>query len=129
MKQALTKTKAKIAYVCNLVTKPGQTDGFMVHDFAAEIERFVGTPVLDYVLYNNQQPANDLLVKYKRDQEFGVEFDKELLKRMKYKAKGYNLLSKEKPKSKKGDKIAATRSFIRHDSDIVARQIMKLYFS
>ena len=40
--RALAETKAKKVYVCNLVTKPTQTDGFTVADFADEIERFQG---------------------------------------------------------------------------------------
>ncbi len=129
MKQALKETKAQLAYVCNLVTKPGQTDGFMVHDFADEIERFIGFPALDFVLYNTQQPNKQLLLKYQRDQEYGVDFEKDKLNTRHYKAKGYNLISKEIPESSKTDIIAKTRSLIRHDPDIVARQIMKLYFS
>ena len=38
--QALQSSHAKLVYICNLVTKPGQTDGFQVEDYAAEIERF-----------------------------------------------------------------------------------------
>ncbi|QWQ32558.1 YvcK family protein [Candidatus Minimicrobia naudis] len=47
--RALAETKAKKVYVCNLVTKPTQTDGFTVADFADEIERFSGVN-MDYVL-------------------------------------------------------------------------------
>ncbi|MCU0667661.1 MAG: YvcK family protein [Patescibacteria group bacterium] len=129
IKKALTNTRARIVYVCNLVTKPGQTDGFRVNDFASEIERFIGAPVLDFVLYNTQEPNKNLLAKYNRDQEFGVEYDKEMLLREHYKAKGYNLISRKVTKYNKSDKIASSRSLIRHDSDIIARQIMKLYFS
>lgn len=129
MQQALVQTKAQVAYVCNLVTKPGQTSGFMVHDFADEIERFVGAPVLDFVLYNNEQPDKGLLEKYMRDKEFGVEFDKDQLAIRHYKSKGMSLISRDIPDANKSDKIAASRTLIRHDSDIIARQIMKLYFS
>src|SRR5690606_5270213 len=52
VKEALKKTKAKVVYVCNLVTKPKQTDEFLVHDYAEEVERFVSAKVLDYVLFN-----------------------------------------------------------------------------
>ena len=40
--EALERSSAFKVYVCNLVTKPGQTDGFKVSDFADEIERFAG---------------------------------------------------------------------------------------
>jgi hypothetical protein len=101
----------------------------MVHDFADEIERFVGSKVIDIVLYNTQHPDSTLLEKYNRDKEFGVEVNKEILVKKHYKTKGTSLIAKELPKKVAGDKIAATRTFIRHDSDVVARQLMKIYFS
>lgn len=129
MKQALTTTNAKIVYVCNLVTKPGQTDGFTVDDYADEIERFVGEQVIDIVLYNTEHPDESLLEKYKRDKEFGVEYNKDLLATKHYKAKGTSLISNTIPKQVAGDKVAESRAFIRHDPDVVARQLMKIYFS
>lgn len=129
MKQALKACRGKVIYVCNLVTKPGQTDNFAVHDFADEIERFIGAPVLSHVLFNTTKPSKDLLAKYENDNEYGVDIDKLVLKGRHYKAVGKDLLSKDLPVYTKGDKIAKSRSFIRHDSDVLARQIMKIYFS
>lgn len=40
LKRALEETTAKVIYICNLVTKPNQTDRFLVDDYAEEIERF-----------------------------------------------------------------------------------------
>lgn len=127
MGEVLAKTKAKIIYVCNLVTKPGQTDGFKVHDFADEIERFIGRRVLDGVLYNTKHPNKKLLEKYRRNQEYGVTSDKQILKNKPYLSKGINLISSKLPKIIRGDKIAASRSFFRHDAGVLARHIIKLY--
>jgi uncharacterized cofD-like protein len=129
MKKALEKTHAKIVYVCNLVTKPGQTEGFKVHDFADEIERFIGAKILDTVLYNTEHPDKALLEKYRRDKEFGVEYDNDILCDKHFKPIGASLINKKVSKKRASDKIAASRSFIRHDSDIIARQLMKIYFS
>jgi len=128
--EALRSSKAKKVYVCNLVTKPGQTDGFAVHEFASEIER-LGNFKLDYVLYNTEKPTPDLIAKYAKDGELPVEYDKETLKRQHYRAKGGNYLSNEfvAHNSSAGDPIATTRTLIRHDSDSIARSLMKLYFS
>ena len=38
----------------------------------------------------------------------------------------FETLEKEKVA---GDKIGANRAFIRHNPDVIARQIMKIYFS
>lgn len=128
--EALNETTAQKVYVSNLATKPGQTDGFMVHDFAAEIER-LGKFKLDHVIYNNQPIAEDLLKKYAKDGEYLVEFDEKILKNQHYKAHGGRFVSPEMTATGRleADPIAAARSFIRHDSDAVARQLMKIYFS
>ncbi len=125
--KALINTKAKVIYVCNLVTSRGQTDGFYVHDFANEIERFIDNPRLDYVLFNTDHPSKTLLNRYAKDGEYGVKINKQQLKKAHYQAIGANLLSPRVQKTDPSDVLLA-RTFIRHDSDKVARQIMKLHF-
>ena len=129
MKQALLATKARVVYVCNLVTKPGQSENFSVADYADEIERFIGAPRLDYVLYNTELPSKTLLNRYALQKEFGVEVKTQELKQKHYKAVGKKICAKEVKTAVKGDIIAHTRSFIRHDPDALARQLMKVYFS
>lgn len=129
MSDVLNATGAKKVYVCNLVTKPGQTDGFTVSDFAAEIERF-GDFKLDYVLYNDAKPSDELLERYAKEGEYGVEYDKAILKGQHYEAKPGRFISSEFAASNSGkaDPIAATRTLIRHDADTIARQLMRIYF-
>ncbi len=128
--QALRETSARAVYVCNLVTKPGQTDGFGVHDYAAEVERLAGGEFLDYVVYNVHRPSRDLLEKYATEGELPVEIDSAALKAAHYRAKGAELLSGEVwHNTNSKDPIAAQRTLIRHSPDAVARAIMKIYFS
>ncbi|MES2876276.1 MAG: gluconeogenesis factor YvcK family protein [Patescibacteria group bacterium] len=129
MGEALRQTKAKKVYVCNLVTKPGQTDEFGVADFAEEIERF-GNFELDYVLYNEDKPTEDLLERYAKDGEFRVKYDLERFERAHYEAIGGDFISKQpfQPDSS-ADPIAHTRTLIRHDATAVAKQLMRIYFA
>lgn len=130
MKEALHASKAKKAYVCNLVTKPGQTDGFNVDDYVSEIERFAETEFLDAVLYNSAHPSDELLEKYAKNGEFPVGTPEKSEQERHYKIIPADLIADEVWQNHStSDPIAATRSFIRHDSDKVARQLMKLYFS
>lgn len=129
MSEALNETKAKKVYVCNLVTKPGQTDDFEVADYAAEIERF-GNFNLDYVLYNENKPSDRLLERYARDGEYRVRYDAEELRRAHYQAIGGDYLSKQPPAAAaESDPIAHTRTLIRHDASAVAKQLMRIYFA
>ncbi len=127
---ALAKTKAKVVQIVNLVTKPGQTDGFTVSDYVDEIERFCGkTGIVDYAVFNTDEPTKTMLDKYVADGELMIEFDLEDLDTKLYNAVGLPLIDKSPIVVDPKDKIAHRRTFIRHDSDLTAREIMKIYFS
>lgn len=125
----LLTTSAKCVYVANLVTKPGPTHNFKVHDFADEIERLTGVDFLDYVVYNDVKPRDGLMEKYAAEGEYGVEFDMKEFSNRKWSAKGSAILAQDAWSSgQNSDPLASKRSYIRHDPDAVARQLMKLYF-
>lgn len=124
--RAIIDAKAPKLFVCNLVTKPGQTDDFAVHDFADEIERFVGQPFLTHVLYNTALPSQELLSKYAHEREFAVAIDESTLKTRPYASVGRAIISKRAWRdAQRGDVLAASRTYIRHDSDVLAAEIMK----
>ena len=128
--RALSETNAKKIYVCNLVTKPGQTDGFTVSDFVSEIERFSGVH-MDYVLYNNHRPPDELIAKYARDGEFLVDWNEEELAVKHYRAIGRQFIAENAwvNTNASSDPLAAQRSLIRHDADRVARELMRIFFA
>jgi uncharacterized cofD-like protein len=130
VQRALRRTKAKCVYVANLVTKPGPTDGFTVKDFADEIERLGGSKFLDYVVFNNDTPSKELMERYAHEGEYAVAFDIDELKKQHYQFRGVPILAKNAwDGAQSSDPLAASRSFIRHDSDAVARQLMRIYFA
>lgn len=124
--EALQKTKATTVYVSNLVTKKGQTDKFSVNDHADEIERFVGAPFLDYVLYNEQVPSNDLAARYEAEGAYVAQLDNAALQAAHYDAVGGNFLGIVAA-AHAGDMLPVTRSLIRHDSDAVVQALVDLY--
>lgn len=128
LSEALAASPAKLVYVTNLVTKPGQTDGFKVHDFAHEIERFIAPRRIDFVIYNDKQPSADLLKKYAQAGEFAVEVDEDELREAHYEAIAGNLVSDTIPTLKASEQLIP-RTLIRHNSDKVAQMIMRIFFS
>lgn len=128
--EALSATQAKKVYICNLVTKPGQTDDFSVADYADEIERFMCGPTLDYVIYNDVPPSDELLRRYAHDGEFPVRIDVDDIRSRHYRAKGLPLVAGSPfVQANQGhDVITHTRTLIRHDADRVARELMRIYF-
>ena len=128
LSDALKKTSAKIIYICNLVNKPRHTNGFRVEDYASEIERIIGSRVLDYVIYNTEAPSPEVLEKYLKDGEIPVEFDNEILSKKHYKAMAGKFLSKNNKLKRDENDPISDRSLIRHDQEAVCRSIMKIYW-
>lgn len=124
--EALRTTAAKVVYVCNLVTKDGQTNGFTVSDHAAEIERFGGGDFLDAVLYNKQQPSHEILERYHDENAFLVEIDGESLDRQAYHSVGGDFLGDMAVPSPTDSILPVTRSLIRHNSDALARRLLSI---
>lgn len=54
--EAILKSKAKAIYVCNLMTKHGETDSFNAQDFILEIKKYLGKAAkkLAFVLVNKK---------------------------------------------------------------------------
>jgi len=65
--QAIRESPAKKVYVCNIVTQPGQTDGFDASKHVAVIEKYLGEGVLDYVIMNSTRPPATMMKRYEQD--------------------------------------------------------------
>lgn len=130
MGEALAKARGVKIYISNLVTKPGQTDNFDVVDFADEIERLAGAPCIDTVIYNTEQPSEELLQKYAKEGERSVELNEAKANAAHFTVLGANLLSGEIwQNTNTNDPIAAARTLIRHDPDAVAKAVIGVYRS
>ncbi len=125
--EALQSTKATVVQVANLVTKPGQTDGWSVSDFVSEIERFAGEGVIDCVLYNTKKPTKTMLEQYSHAGEYPVVYDTTVLAAKPYVAIGLDLIHVHSEAGDPNDKLALERSLIRHDAGAVSDELMEIY--
>jgi len=119
--EALQKTRAKIVFVLNLMTKYGQTFGFTAKDHISVLERYLGKNYLNFVLVNSRPIPNSALKKYEREQEFPVIDD---LKDSYFKVIRSDFLSEKETKKVAGD--ALKRALIRHDSKKLAKVLISL---
>ncbi len=124
VKEAIDASKAKKVLVVNLMTRPGQTDGFVSSNFVSELNRYLGKKKLDTVIINSKKPNITVLNRYKKT---GAEFvdpkDIELYK-MGLEVFAADLLSNQVFKKAKGDSLE--RSILRHDADKLAKIIYEL---
>ncbi len=110
--EALKRSKAKKVYVCNVMTQPGETDGFSASDHVRAIEMHARMKIFSHVLVNTRQPDSGLLDKYRKTGSVLVEPDLDRLK-----ADGYRTLP--------GEYINET-DVVRHDAGLLATAIMRL---
>ena len=81
VRKAIDKSNAKILYVTNMVTQPGETDGFNVSDHVNLLNSYLGKKKLDVVVVNNKKIDTDILEMYRnKEQKDPVLVDYENLK-------------------------------------------------
>lgn len=79
--EAIDKSKAKIMYICNIMTQPGETEDFTVTDHVKMLNEYLGKRKIDVVLANNGLIDNKLVKKYETlEQKDPVKFDEENFK-------------------------------------------------
>jgi uncharacterized cofD-like protein len=122
----IAASKAKIIYNCNLVNKRGHTENFSLDDYVDSVNQMLGKKRIDFVAYNIQKPSKKLIENYRKKGENLVAFDKFARKKRSYKIVQADLLSSKIPVYSKNDAISSVRSFIRHDSDKLARVVMAI---
>ncbi len=107
----IAKSNAKKIYVCNIMTQPGETDGYSVCDHVNAIMKHAGSKkVIDAVLVNDFMPSN-LAKKYEMACSYPVKLDFENLKKL-----GVKLVTRKLIEDSK-------EGLVRHSSNRVARAI------
>ena len=110
--QAIKESNAPCLYICNVMTQPGETEGYTVSDHVKALIGHVGKNVIDYVLVNNASPSQEILKKYEEAGEFPVKIDAKQVEETGVIMIESDLLGEEK------------RAF--HDNHILAENIIRI---
>lgn len=85
--EAICKTKGKVVYVCNIMNKHGETDGFTASDYVCEVAKYLALKGLtfqgwrgagvgiDCVVVNSGSYPKRLLYNYGREKAYPVSAD------------------------------------------------------
>ena len=112
VKDEIDNSKAKIIYVCNIMTQPGETDNFKVSDHVRLLNQYLGRRKIDAVIVNNGEIDSAIVENYETtEQKDLVEVDRSNLQ-------SYNLDIIE------NDYISIENSMIRHNTLRVAIDIL-----
>ena len=80
--KAISRSKAKKIYICNIMTQPGETDDFSVSDHIKTILEHAKEPnIIDAVLVNDNLPS-ELVNEYKKADSHPVILDIENIKKL-----------------------------------------------
>ena len=112
---ALAASAAKKVYVCNVMTQPGETDGFSAYDHVAAIEKHMGGNYIDYCIANSGDIPPQAAVKYEEQNSVPVRLDKSRFDGCRTELIEKNLVFYDKE-----------NLIVRHDYVKLAREILRL---
>ena len=110
--EAINFSKAKKVYVCNLMTKHGESDGFKASDFVKEIRNYLEDGKLDFVVVNSGVLPEKMVQRYTREKAEPVIVDNDQVKKL-----TKNVIAKP---------LATAGTLLRHDTGKIARIIIDI---
>jgi uncharacterized cofD-like protein len=122
--KAIEDSMAKVIFVMNLMSRPGETYAYKASDFLTDVSQYLRADRIDYVVLNSETSASPaVLKKYQAEGATPVEDDLDIMwhKATVVRAR---LRASHKPTLVKGDTV--TRSMVRHDPALLAKEIIKL---
>ncbi len=122
--KAIEDSMAKVIFVMNLMSRPGETFGYKASDFLTDLGQYLKSDRLDHILVNIETSASpNILKKYAEEGSAPVEDD---LGKSWHKAEVIRarLRASHRPQLVKGDTLV--RSMVRHDPSLLASELLKL---
>ena len=110
--EAIEQADCIKAYICNVMTQPGETQSFTAAEHMVAVQANVGPRVCDYVLVNTGMPTEYILDRYRESEQEVVEPDIDRVQRMGYKTITGNFMSET--------------DFVRHDPARLAARLMEV---
>jgi uncharacterized cofD-like protein len=114
--EAIESAGAEKVLIANLMTQPGETDGFKLSDHLRALEPYLRIEEFDLLLVNSAQPTEPLLAGYRSEAAEPVEDD-------------LATASEHKPRVIREDLIGtadlAGKTTVKHDPDKLARAIAR----
>jgi uncharacterized cofD-like protein len=116
--EAIAKSRAIKIYVCNVMTQPGETDGYTAADHVrvlaehAPLTEAGRRRLIHHVLVNTERPSEELLARYAKFGQQFVEPDLDAIRALGYTPSPASLISQS--------------DVVRHDSTRLADAIIRL---
>lgn len=112
--EAITESRAKKIYICNVMTKAGETTDFQVSDHVREIVKYLKRDCLDYVLCSSTRFSRHALKVYAHKAQYPVI--EKIPKKLKEISRAKVVFAD----------VASESELVRHDSLKLAQEIKKI---
>lgn len=110
--EAIVRSDAVKLFVCNVMTQPGETDGYSVSDHLDAVHAHIGHHLFDYVIVNDGEIPPQVESLYAEQGAKAVHLDMEEVTR-----RGYKVIA---------DKLVLFRTYLRHDAAKLSDHIYHL---
>ena len=129
VKEAIMSSKGKKVYICNMMSQPGQTDGFKVSDHVRQVARYLGQ-MPDYVIANRNAIGPRILKHYRQFGSVPVELDRVSDVKMIIRSLAQNELGEavhlDKRSGKRFREWSEWTHLLRHDAKKLAKILINL---
>jgi uncharacterized cofD-like protein len=116
IRDAIAKADVPRIYVCNIMTQPGETEGFSVGDHIREIDRIGKEKLFDAVLVHRKPPSLVSLQRYALENSHPVYLDRQEIARLNRRIVMANVMEED-----------AIKGHVRHSSSQLARVLLRWY--
>jgi uncharacterized cofD-like protein len=110
--EEIARAKAVRAYVCNVMTQPGETGGMTAADHVEAVLRHTDRQVFDFVVLNSQRPERQVITRYDASGAQFIEPDVRAIAKM-------GLIPVQAP-------LLAKDNLARHDSEALSKLLIRL---
>ena len=114
IRKAVIQSKAVKIYVCNVMTQPGETDGFGAYEHVKTLIEYAGAQFLDYVIVNSEAISDEQREMYRAKGQEPISPDIDKIEQMGIKVIPAKLISKS--------------DMVRHDPQKLAQAIMSMVY-
>jgi uncharacterized cofD-like protein len=112
---AIAATVVPRIYVCNIMTQPGETQGYTVADHIRAIDQACGKPLFNAVLVHKKSPTARALIRYAEQNSHPVFLDREAVAELERRIVLANVMHEDET------------GCVRHDSQKLARVLLRWY--
>lgn len=114
--EAIAHSEVPRIYVCNIMTQPGETDGYSVADHIRAIDRACGRPLFDAVVVQGKVPSAKALIRYSQENSYPVVLDREAVTQLGRRIVIANVMDEDE-----------NTGLIRHNSQRLAGMLLRWY--